>query len=589
MYFDNLGFAAGLSASLTGPDGYTAFDDDYGIGNQDQGTYTLPVAGTYTLTVLGSESSYYNIVGATGSYAFDLSDVSTAPALATGSVVSGTLATGLTTDIYQLSGTAGEVVYFEGLKDVPSNGAWAELLGPQDGTVTSFWLENDAQATLPYTGTYVLAIMGQSGSNSSVAYSFEAFAGAVTTASLPMNTAVNGTLAHPGDQAVYTFTGSIGQQIQFNGLTSGSGAVATLYDPEGHALDDTYVGDDFGPLTLAMPGTCSLVITTDGRNTGPFAFRLLDLAATTKLQVNTTEADLTVTLSAPSSQQVLVQYATADDTATLADGDYKPATGLILFQPGQTTATIEVQALDRFTTETTDFLVNLSDPVGATIAQGTGVVTVIGNGQATINGEVYNDVNGNGSQDGNESGLQGWTVELLDGSGNLLASTTTDTNGAYQFTGLAAGTYTVAEVVQPGYAQTAPAAPGTFSVTLRRRPDRRPDRLRRLPDHLDRGRGLQRPRRHRLASDRRPGPFGLDGRSAQWLGRGDRDRDHRRRRRLRLHGRRPRRRYDPGGAPLRLGPDLVAVDVLGDGFRRPERRRREFRRLPARHPGRRGL
>src|SRR5208337_3081748 len=179
-------------------------------------------------------------------------------------------------------------------------------------------------------------------------------------------------------------------------------------------------------------------------------------------------ADLTVTLSAPSTQQVLVQYATADGTATVAGGDYKPATGLLLFQPGQTTATVEVQAIDRFTSTVSYLDVNLSNPVGATIdpSAGTGVITINPNGQGTLSGEVYNDLNGNGSLDTGEPGLANWTVDLLDAaSSHVLATAVTDSLGDYTFTGVAPGTYTVAEELQGGYTQTAPPSP-PYSVTV---------------------------------------------------------------------------------------------------------------------------
>ena len=75
---------------------------------------------------------------------------------------------------------------------------------------------------------------------------------------------------------------------------------------------------------------------------------------------------------------MLVQYSTADGKATAADGDYKPLTGLLLFAAGQITATVEVQAINKLITSSTYFDVNLSNPVGATIAtgNGTGVVTI---------------------------------------------------------------------------------------------------------------------------------------------------------------------------------------------------------------------
>ena len=80
---------------------------------------------------------------------------------------------------------------------------------------------------------------------------------------------------------------------------------------------------------------------------------------------------------------------------------------------------------------------------------------------ATISGQVFNDLNANGLKDGGESGQSGWTVYLdANGNGQLdtgETSTTTAADGSYSFDGLAAGTYTVAEVQQSGWQQTSPA------------------------------------------------------------------------------------------------------------------------------------
>jgi hypothetical protein len=83
----------------------------------------------------------------------------------------------------------------------------------------------------------------------------------------------------------------------------------------------------------------------------------------------------------------------------------------------------------------------------------------------TISGVKFNDVNGNGVRDAGEPGLSGVTIRVTDASGTA-RTTTSDASGAFSFTGLAAGAYVVAEVVPNGFTQTAPAAPGTFAVTL---------------------------------------------------------------------------------------------------------------------------
>jgi RHS repeat-associated protein len=68
-----------------------------------------------------------------------------------------------------------------------------------------------------------------------------------------------------------------------------------------------------------------------------------------------------------------------------------------------------------------------------------------------------------------EPGLPGWTIYLDENHNGKLdpgePSTITDSLGHYSFTNLAPGTYTVAEVGQPGWLQTAPGA-GTQSVTV---------------------------------------------------------------------------------------------------------------------------
>lgn len=81
---------------------------------------------------------------------------------------------------------------------------------------------------------------------------------------------------------------------------------------------------------------------------------------------------------------------------------------------------------------------------------------------SAIQGIKWNDLNGNGVQDAGESGLAGWTIYLDQNNNSKLdageTSTLTDANGNYSFTDLAAGTYTVAEVMKPGWQQTSPSA-----------------------------------------------------------------------------------------------------------------------------------
>jgi hypothetical protein len=90
----------------------------------------------------------------------------------------------------------------------------------------------------------------------------------------------------------------------------------------------------------------------------------------------TGDATLTVTLSEVSGQDVVVSYATSDDTAT-AGTDYTAGTGTITIPAGSTSATFNVAVTGDSIDEPNETVnVTLSNPTGATIADGTAVLTI---------------------------------------------------------------------------------------------------------------------------------------------------------------------------------------------------------------------
>ncbi|WP_138505255.1 Calx-beta domain-containing protein [Nostoc sp. PA-18-2419] len=92
----------------------------------------------------------------------------------------------------------------------------------------------------------------------------------------------------------------------------------------------------------------------------------------------TTNANFTVTLSNPSYQQITVNYNTSDGTATAADLDYNSASGTIIFNPGETSKTLNIGVTgdNKFETDET-FSVNLSGATNATITDSLGVASII--------------------------------------------------------------------------------------------------------------------------------------------------------------------------------------------------------------------
>ena len=105
----------------------------------------------------------------------------------------------------------------------------------------------------------------------------------------------------------------------------------------------------------------------------------IDSVTVAEGDVGTASAIFTVTLSSASSQQVTVNYATANDTA-VAPGDFTARSGLLTFPIGTTTQQVTVPIVGDTRDEADErFAVNLTNPSGATISQGQGTATISDN------------------------------------------------------------------------------------------------------------------------------------------------------------------------------------------------------------------
>ncbi|MBX3412469.1 MAG: proprotein convertase P-domain-containing protein [Pirellulales bacterium] len=91
-------------------------------------------------------------------------------------------------------------------------------------------------------------------------------------------------------------------------------------------------------------------------------------------------------------------------------------------------------------------------------------------GSAAIHGTTWHDVNGDGIRDPEDLGLAGWTLYVDANSNGDLDSgertAVTDADGNYQFLNLPAGSYTIRQVVQPGWEQTFPLANAPQMVSV---------------------------------------------------------------------------------------------------------------------------
>ncbi len=84
-----------------------------------------------------------------------------------------------------------------------------------------------------------------------------------------------------------------------------------------------------------------------------------------------------INLSAASNQQVTVNFATANGTATTANNDYLAISGILTFAPGDTTKFVTIPVVGDTTVETDEtFSVVLSNPINATLGTATGTATI---------------------------------------------------------------------------------------------------------------------------------------------------------------------------------------------------------------------
>lgn len=88
-----------------------------------------------------------------------------------------------------------------------------------------------------------------------------------------------------------------------------------------------------------------------------------------------------------------------------------------------------------------------------------GIAQVAAPATSTITAVVFSDTNGDGIQDNGETGVAGVTVNLLNSSGAVIATTTTNAQGSYTFTETT-GSYTV-QVVPPSGSSISVQAAGS--------------------------------------------------------------------------------------------------------------------------------
>ena len=160
-------------------------------------------------------------------------------------------------------------------------------------------------------------------------------------------------------------------------FTPGETAKEIRVDVIGDTLDEaneTFAVDLSNPTNATIADTFAIVTITD--DDAPPALSVNDVAIT-EGDTGTAPLAFTISLSAPSGKTVTVNVATVNGTA-VAGTDYTATSGVVTIAPGATSAPVNVPIRGDVVDETNEtFSLALSSPANATIADGTGVGTIV--------------------------------------------------------------------------------------------------------------------------------------------------------------------------------------------------------------------
>jgi RHS repeat-associated protein len=236
--------------------------------------FNLSQAGQYTLQVSAGAS--------TGTYSFQLSNAIVNPpvAISIGQPVSGATTHVGETNQYSFSGTAGQTIYF-----YPTSGSDFFTLTDPNGTVLFRSVgQGEGPLVLSQTGTYTLAVKGQQNTTGSYAFEFFNVTPPVPVP-LTFGATVNGTIAYPIQQDVYTFSASAGDRFflhpvpVFTFPNQPLAAPITITAPDGTVIAGPSTSS-IGPFTVSAAGTYTVTVTGNPfsfQQTGPYRFYVYHL------------------------------------------------------------------------------------------------------------------------------------------------------------------------------------------------------------------------------------------------------------------------------------------------------------------------
>ncbi|MFT8246881.1 SdrD B-like domain-containing protein, partial [Roseomonas sp. BN140053] len=244
-------------------------------------------------------------------------------------------------------------------------------------------------------------------------------------------------------------------------------AVLTTATPAFEFTDVAYAATTI-PTTAGQTGNPASVTATDAGTNRIVGFDSApaSLAGTVFLDAN---ADGTPASTDAGVANVTVRL--LNSSGTVVSTDVTDATGQYRFNnvaAGNYSVVVTPPSGDSFSptaTGTTGSKVNSAGSAAISVVAGSSNTVNAGvYVPVTLSGSVFTDTNGDGVRGTGDAVVAGATVQLLNGAGTVVATTTTGSSGAYSFTGIAPGTYQVQFAAPAGTVFTAADQGGNDAV-----------------------------------------------------------------------------------------------------------------------------
>ena len=310
FHLDALLPSANLYWTLVGPAGTVVpargFDatDAAGLGN----SVLVLGRGDYLLTVAGNGD-------AVGDYDFRFVNFTSAQVITPGVVVAGTLSPGTRTDLFQFPASSGDVMRFRVVTPAGLGNARVAIVDPYGTQLVRDYYHTMENILLPRAGTYTLLLEGQITAAAPSAYSFAVeMTGNIpqpplTGAPALLGATISGAIATPGETDDYLFTLGAPALVVADSMTDNSQLTLTLTGVEGvrasgwrlYGMDADRSALD---ATLLRAGDYQVRIQGSGAATGPYSFRILDLATAVPFQPGVTN----FSTNTPASSTRLFQF-----------------------------------------------------------------------------------------------------------------------------------------------------------------------------------------------------------------------------------------------------------------------------------------